>query len=246
MTTCKRRRLQDLHCPIRVRYVASASQSEQVNGEGTQRDEVLARCNEVASVYEFVEILLRKNGWGSYGHQILAAVELLHDPVILKEEQERIKFVLIDEFQDSNFGQIELAQLLSGNPQNVFAVGDPDQAIYRFRGATSEVLRRIQTAGSPRLRRPFSTKNFRSVPSVLETAYAVISRNDWPDRKPLVSGRELQAKAESQAAADIFRRRSPSPPRTRLPKRRQWLMQLRSGKKETGVPWSEFAILIDA
>ena len=58
-------------------------------------------------------------------------------PIHLERAREGARFVLIDEFQDSNVAQIELTRLLAGEPANVFAVGDPDQAIYRFRGATA-------------------------------------------------------------------------------------------------------------
>src|SRR6266403_4416505 len=126
---------------------------------------------------------------------ILGAVDLLGDPEILKQEQQRTKFILIDEFQDSNFGQIELAQLLAGREGNVFAVGDPDQAIYRFRGATSEAFEEFKRR-FPATETVTLDQNFRSVPSVLQTAFAVICRNEWPGRIPLVSGRELQAQAE--------------------------------------------------
>jgi len=57
---------------------------------------------------------------------------------VLERAQRRARFILIDEFQDSNVAQIKLASLLAGEAANVFAVGDPDQAIYQFRGATSD------------------------------------------------------------------------------------------------------------
>src|SRR5262249_60757519 len=93
-----------------------------------------------------------------------------------EQERKRARFVLIDEFQDSNVGQIELGKLLAGDEQNIFAVGDPDQAIYRFRGATSgafdEFLRRFSAARPVTLER-----NHRSRANILNCAFAVISRN---------------------------------------------------------------------
>src|SRR6266403_1308933 len=124
---------------------------------------------------------------------ILGAVDLLGDPEILKQEQQRTKFILIDEFQDSNFGQIELAQLLAGETANIFAVGDPDQAIYRFRGATSEAFEEFKRR-FPETRTLTLLQNFRSVPAVLKTAFEVISKNYSPERKPLNSGRAEKAK----------------------------------------------------
>lgn len=204
------------------------------------RDEVLARCNEVASVYEYVENILGKNGWGSYGHQILAAVELLRDHGIRMQEQERTKFILIDEFQDSNFGQIELAQLLAGDAENIFAVGDPDQAIYRFRGATSEAFEEFRRR-FPKTRTVTLDQNFRSVPSVLQTAYAVISRNEWPHRKPLISGRELQAIAERKPLPKFSPEITVTP--DSITEAKTVVDAIEKRKKETGAGWSDFAIL---
>ena len=100
--------------------------------------EIIARCREIAGVYEKVESMLAADGFGTFGHQITGAVRLLRsDPQRLREEQARARFILIDEFQDANLAQIELVRLLAGEGANVFAVGDPDQAIYRFRGATA-------------------------------------------------------------------------------------------------------------
>ncbi|MCU1308684.1 MAG: hypothetical protein JWN45_3379, partial [Acidobacteriaceae bacterium] len=210
------------------------------SGKELSREEILARCHEIADVYEYVENLLRTNGWGTYGHMILGAVDLLRNPEILKQEQERTKFILIDEFQDSNFGQIELAQLLAGGEGNVFAVGDPDQAIYRFRGATSEAFeefkRRFPATESVTL-----DQSFRSVPSVLQTAFAVISRNEWPERQPLVSGRELQAKAGGKPLPNFSPEITVTP--DSVTEAKTVIDVIEKRKQETGAAWCDFAVL---
>ncbi len=157
------------------------------------REEVLARCQEIAKVYTYVTGLLKSKGWGTFGNMVIEAVELLHDPKILAAEQARTKFILIDEFQDSNFGQIELAQRLGGEEANIFAVGDPDQAIYRFRGATSAAFDEFRKR-FPQTKTATLSMNYRSVPAVLQTAYAVIKENKMDGREPLVSGRAEAAK----------------------------------------------------
>ena len=86
--------------------------------------------------------------------------------------------MLIDEFQDSNVAQIELARLLVGGQANVFAVGDPDQAIYRFRGATAGAFDHfLKTFGADRVKRVTMSENRRSTEVILKSAYSVISRN---------------------------------------------------------------------
>src|SRR5207302_1546631 len=115
------------------------------------RDETIERCREIAATFHAVEDLLRRQGLGTFGHMISDAVRLLRaDAEWRQREQRSARFLLIDEFQDANLGQIELAYLLAGDYGNVFAVGDPDQAIYQFRGASSaafdEFLRRYPAA----------------------------------------------------------------------------------------------------
>src|SRR5437763_7223581 len=129
----------------------------------------------------------------------LRAHELLsEDPALLESERARAKYVLIDEFQDANFAQIKILQQLAGETQNIFAVGDPDQGIYRFRGASSgafELFQR-QFADSKLV---VLNKNRRSTTPILKCAHAIIDQN--PEfllsagahaygRTPLISARD--------------------------------------------------------
>src|SRR5713101_3221197 len=160
------------------------------------RDELVALCEEIAQVYAKVEQMLAAKNMGTFGDMIADALEILRqDFVLLEQEQKHTRFILIDEFQDSNVAQIELAALLAGAEQNVFAVGDPDQAIYRFRGATSgafdEFARRFPKVQHGRLER-----NHRSLSPILQIAFAAIAKN--PDvvgwkRAALRSAREEEA-----------------------------------------------------
>src|SRR5450755_874027 len=103
-----------------------------------EKTEIVERCQEIARVFATVEDMLREKNLGTFGHMITRAYQLLHDdPKLLEEERRRTRFLLVDEFQDANFAQVEILSLLAGREANVFAVGDPDQAIYQFRGASS-------------------------------------------------------------------------------------------------------------
>ena len=103
--------------------------------------EILERCHEIARVFATVENMLREKNLGTFGHMITKAYQALKDdPSLLEEERRRTRFLLVDEFQDANFAQVEILSLLAGPATNVFAVGDPDQAIYQFRGASSEAF----------------------------------------------------------------------------------------------------------
>jgi DNA helicase-2/ATP-dependent DNA helicase PcrA len=145
--------------------------------EEMPREEQIARWQEIATVYSRVEEMLAKDNLGSFGHMITRAARLLkEDPELLKTARAHAKFLLIDEFQDVNLAQIELAELLAGPSRNIFAVGDPDQAIYRFRGATegafAEFVHRFpQTAGV------VLQQNQRSRSPILKCGFSVISNN---------------------------------------------------------------------
>jgi DNA helicase II / ATP-dependent DNA helicase PcrA len=162
-------------------------------------EEARGRCHEIAFVFETVECMLRENNFGTFGHMILHAHQLLSDdPALLKTERARAKFILIDEFQDANFAQIKILQLLSGDTHNIFAVGDPDQGIYRFRGASSgafELFQR-QFADSKLV---VLNKNRRSTTPILKCAHAIITQNPQFSlgshagtyhRTPLISARD--------------------------------------------------------
>jgi DNA helicase-2/ATP-dependent DNA helicase PcrA len=103
--------------------------------------EILDRCREIARAFAKVEGMLREKNLGTFGHMITGAHDLLkNNPAVLEEERKKIKFLLVDEFQDANFAQVEILAMLAGAQANIFIVGDPDQAIYQFRGASSEAF----------------------------------------------------------------------------------------------------------
>lgn len=100
--------------------------------------EVLGRCREIARVFSTLERWLREENYGTFGHMITRTHALLHDNAdLFQAERVRVRFILVDEFQDANFAQVKILAALAGEEANVFAVGDPDQSIYRFRGASS-------------------------------------------------------------------------------------------------------------
>ena len=177
-----------------VPRVAKSKDAEQLSEQ-----EVLGRCREIAFVFETVERMLRERNFGTFGHQILRAHELLAaDPHLLAFEQERARFILIDEFQDANFAQIKILQRLAGQSQNIFGVGDPDQAIYRFRGASSAAFELFQQH-FPESKLVVLNKNRRSTTPILRCAHAVIAENpqfglrsdeSQYHRAPLVSARD--------------------------------------------------------
>ncbi len=142
-------------------------------------EEILGRCREVAGAFRFAEKMLQDEGLGTFGHIMSRAVDVLaRRKSVLERAQKRARFILIDEFQDSNVAQIKLASLLAGDDANVFAVGDPDQAIYQFRGATSGAFDQfLRTFGPGRVKRVTMSANRRSTPPILGSAYEAIACN---------------------------------------------------------------------
>ncbi len=154
-----------------------------------KREEVIALCEEIANVFAKVDKLLASNKLGTFGQMISRAVNLLESNwVTLAEERSRARFILIDEFQDSNVAQIRLSKLLAGDEANVFAVGDPDQAIYRFRGATTGAFDQFQKH-FPAVKFVTLDQNRRSTSSILRCAFKVIDENP-----PIMTGGDLQRK----------------------------------------------------
>jgi len=164
-------------------------------------EEARGRCHEIAFVFETVERMLREHNFGTFGHMILRAHELLsEDAALLESERARAKFILVDEFQDANFAQIKILQHLAGTDQNIFAVGDPDQGIYRFRGASSGAFELFQRQ-FPKSKLAVLNRNRRSTTPILKCAHAVIAENpefslgtgsDTYHRTPLISARDEQ------------------------------------------------------
>lgn len=173
------------------------------------RDEVVARCREISHAFYKVEEMLAADNLGTFGHMIVRAVELLRqDQALLEEQRKRARFLLIDEFQDSNIAQIELAHLLAGEQRNVFAVGDPDQAIFRFRGATAAAFEEFLARFSDAEVLPLE-ENQRSTRAILQCAFSTIRANPEPlgsagngapfwQRRPLESARAERAHQQNK------------------------------------------------
>jgi len=139
--------------------------------------EVLGRCREIARVFTTMERWLAEENLGTFSHMITRAHALLHsDEIVIAEARARARFILADEFQDANFAQIQVLARLAGAEANIFAVGDPDQAIYRFRGASSAAFE-LFDRHFPNAKRVILEKNRRSTTPILRSAFALIDKN---------------------------------------------------------------------
>jgi DNA helicase-2/ATP-dependent DNA helicase PcrA len=159
-----------------------------------ERQETVAREQEIARAYRASEDLLREKKCSSFGTLITGAVALLERDAALRAAlQNRYRYILVDEFQDTNIAQLRLLELLVNDSKNIFAVGDNDQAIYRFRGASFgsfklflERFANWREGQDSTKFRVSLTENYRSTPNILRVATQVIGQNtvsaDFPKK----------------------------------------------------------------
>lgn len=140
-----------------------------------------AQAQEAARVYRMYQEALGRAGRMDFGDLMVRTVQVLRErPVLLRQVRQQYRAILVDEFQDTNVEQIELLKLLAGPEPNLCVVGDDDQAIYRFRGASFASFLLIQQA-YPHSRVLRLTRNYRSTPAILAVSERLIRQNG-PDR----------------------------------------------------------------
>ena len=164
-----------------------------------EEQEIASKRTELSRAYgNYLDLCKQKNVF-DFGDQINLAIELLRArPSVLMHYQERWKYILVDEFQDTNPAQYELLKLLSGKNQNLMVVGDDDQSIYKFRGAAiTNILHFVKDF--PNAEQIVLTHNYRSTQKILDAAYRVIQNNN-PDR--LEERNKISKKLTAQAEGE--------------------------------------------
>src|SRR5215203_6788560 len=139
----------------------------------------------VADVYELYQGRLFASNAVDFDDLLMLTVQVLERfPEARKRWQKAFRYVLVDEYQDTNHAQYRLLQLLAGEHQNVFAVGDPDQSIYAFRGADIRNIMEFERdfGKAVKSRVVALEQNYRSTNTILRAANHVISHNT--ERKP--------------------------------------------------------------
>ena len=130
----------------------------------------------VMKVWRAYQDKLKSNNAVDFDDLLVKAVSLLKIDRIREEINERLQWILVDEYQDTNKAQFELTKLLAGTKQNITAVGDAAQAIYSFRGADYRNLVLFESE-YPKAAMVSLPTNYRSTQNILDTAYGVISNN---------------------------------------------------------------------
>ncbi|MDU4885399.1 MAG: DNA helicase PcrA [Veillonella dispar] len=164
----------------------------------------------VADVYEYYERELRKNNALDFDDLLLVAVKLLQsNEAVLDKYSKRFRYVMIDEYQDTNHAQYLLAKLLASHWKNIAVVGDADQSIYAWRGADIQNILDFEK-DYPNCTSIKLEQNYRSTKIILDAANAVIENNEGRPKKNLwtdkTEGAKIQhfiAQSEHEEAAFI-------------------------------------------
>ncbi len=178
LDTIKKLKQEDIHPQEYLRYASGLGKQSADPAD----KEMAVKHLEIARVYDAYESFLKKEGKIDFEDQVRLVVELFRErPSVLAEFQEKYKYILVDEFQDTNYIQFELLKLLAARHNNLTVVGDDDQSIFRFRGASLANILTFQDYYQERKVKVYKvvlTKNYRSTQQILDSAYSLIQHNN--------------------------------------------------------------------
>lgn len=157
------------------------AQNAILDGDGEFVTGERARLAEIADCYFAYRKILRDEGALDFGDLIIETLRLLREsPHVLRDLRKQFRLIMVDEFQDTNWAQYELIKLLAGTERNITVVGDDDQAIYKFRGASLANILQFRD-DYPDATTILLVENYRSHQEILDCAYGFITKND-PNR----------------------------------------------------------------
>jgi len=216
-------------------------------GSALSDDEICAleeesrRQVELARAYVRYQELLGEAGLVDFGDQVSLALRLLRESANARVElQRRYRYILVDEFQDTNNAQSKLVELLAAQHGNVTVVGDDDQSIYKFRGAAISNILEFKEH-FPRARQIVLRRNYRSRAPILDASYRLVRFND-PDRLEVRNGIDKRLLAERGGPAWPVRQMSFATGSEEA----DWVAQEIAGRVEGGARPRDFAVLVRA
>ncbi|HUQ85657.1 MAG TPA: ATP-dependent DNA helicase [Candidatus Limnocylindrales bacterium] len=205
-------------------------------------EDEIKKTLEMANAFKKYEDMKAKQGVMDFSDLISNTLKLFRTRKnILAEYQRMFQYILVDEFQDTNYAQNELAILLAGGKKNITVVGDDDQSIYRWRGAAISNMIQFRSH-FPKAEIVTLNKNYRSTQNILDGSYQMIQNNN-PDRleikekidKKLISQREIKGEEiefiYTQKAAD---------------EAEEVAKKIQELAKKSSLKYNDFAILVRA
>lgn len=233
-----------------VKIKKTLAKEETGDDEGEEME--AGRIKELANAYHIYNQLLLENNYLDFGDLIVYTLKLFSErPNILKYYRQKFKYVMVDEFQDTNWAQYELVKMLAAPKNNLVVVGDDDQAIYKFRGASISNIMQFKDdfKGADEL---ILTENYRSRQEILDYAYKFIQNNN-PNRledklkinKQLVAKGEVTKKAKTEPAVKFFNFDTAADETAYVAQR---MVDIYEAKQAAGeeISWSDFVILVRA
>ena len=170
--------------PKVIQSIISRAKDQMISArefDGDENDYILSVTKQV--YVEYQKRLKQQNALDFDDIIFNCVVMLRENADILEKWQRQFSYIMVDEYQDTNIAQFELVLLLSGGSANLCVVGDEDQSIYRFRGATIENILSFERQFSARVIK--LEQNYRSTDTILKAANAVISKNSRRNVKNL-------------------------------------------------------------
>ncbi|MFZ4648585.1 MAG: ATP-dependent helicase [Patescibacteria group bacterium] len=162
-------------------YLAYVEHLEKIDSDEVIDEIELKRLRELATAYAVYNNLLLQESALDFGDLIVYCLKLLKErPKILAFYRQQFEYVMVDEFQDTNWAQYELVKLLSAPTNNLVVVGDDDQSVYKFRGASISNILQFKD-DFPKAEEVVLTENYRSRQEILDYAYRFIQNNN-PNR----------------------------------------------------------------
>ena len=184
-----------------IKYEISRAKDRLIGcDEYRQRSGSDFRLSGVAEIYELYQRKLVESDAMDFDDLIVNTIKLFHTcPDVLEKYHDKFKYILVDEYQDTNYAQYILIRTLASKYKNLCVVGDDDQSIYRFRGATIENIRDFEKnfPGAQVIR---LEQNYRSTKNILDAANAVIKNNINRKGKTLWTENEVGSKIKVHTA----------------------------------------------
>ncbi len=170
--------------PNLIHNLISSAKNELI-GPGSYADLAAGQAQNIAAkVYPAYQAILKQAGALDFDDLIFETVKMLKKPEILKKYQEQFQYIMIDEYQDTNHAQYQMAKVLAAGHHNICVVGDDWQSIYSWRGAN---FQNILDFGKdyPEAKVIKLEQNYRSTKNILDAAHSIISKNTRRSHKEL-------------------------------------------------------------
>jgi len=191
--------------PRAIRSFISSAKGELINYEGYKKYAFEHFQEIVAKVYVKYQGILNRANALDFDDLLMKTVEILeNNPSILEKYQRRFKYILIDEYQDTNHAQYKLVKLLAALNRNIFVIGDDWQSIYSFRGAKFQNILDFQK-DYPDAKIIYLEENYRSTNPIIEAAQTVIKNNEVRSDKNLFTRKQTGAPVCVVAAEDKYK-----------------------------------------